>query len=107
MREIRTVTDVCLEELGPVEAAEEIVGLEEDLALMEEAFVAQVRMMLRLTKENKGLADQRWENHKESRDLDNILCRLETQGRPSQAADTGWHEALAAVRAALKPEEEA
>jgi hypothetical protein len=34
--------------------------------------------------------------------IDNVLCRLATQGRPSQAADAGWHEALDAVRAALE-----
>ena len=34
--------------------------------------------------------------------IDNILCRLATQGRPSQAADAGWHEALRAVRAVLE-----
>lgn len=77
---------------GLRDMAAETSGLRAELRKMDEEVIKLRREVERL----HGEAFTR---------VDNILCRLETQGRPSQAADCGWHEALAAVRASVRKEE--
>jgi hypothetical protein len=56
---------------------------------------------LLVQEEKKSVGRPREVTEEQFHQIDGIICQLESQGRPSQAADAGWHEALAAIRAAL------